>query len=131
MKQLLMSLKMLPSSTGVVYNANILQVEKDNVNEQQDSQQDSQEDSQEDTQTATKRDGSQPNYDYLLDMGYRSGSFQRRDALLARRDKKAEELHQMRKKPFKELWLDDLDKFMEQLDVSDEYRKHESIVARV
>ena len=88
-----------------------LQQDDDIVDAEADDSQDS---------AAARRDGDDEtlDYDYLLDMSIRSLTKPKKEALLAERDRKVEELYQLQKKTPKDLWREDLDAFMKQLQVA-------------
>uniref|UniRef100_H2Z119 DNA topoisomerase 2 n=1 Tax=Ciona savignyi TaxID=51511 RepID=H2Z119_CIOSA len=58
-----------------------------------------------------------PDFNYILSMPLWSLSKERKEELLRQRDAKCGELEDLKKKTPKELWIDDLDKFMEELEV--------------
>ena len=67
-----------------------------------------------------RRDGDDDeklDYHYIMNMPQWATSQDDVDAILAKRDSKAEELYQLQKKTHKDLWRDDLDAFMQQLQV--------------
>ena len=57
-----------------------------------------------------------PDYDYLLDMTTRHFSNQKRDELLRKKEVKSEELHILHGKTPRDLWHEDLDHFMTELE---------------
>jgi DNA topoisomerase-2 len=63
-------------------------------------------------------DSKGPDFNYILAMQLWSLSKERKEALLKLRDEKAEELRLLRRKTSRDLWKDDLDKFVTELDVS-------------
>ncbi|XP_015784056.1 DNA topoisomerase 2-alpha-like [Tetranychus urticae] len=56
-----------------------------------------------------------PDYDYLLDMAMRSMLKEKADNLLKTRDAKKSELNELKKTTVQEMWLRDLDDFIEEL----------------
>ena len=50
-------------------------------------------------------------------------SKEKKEQLLKQRDDKAEELYQLRKKTKEDLWKDDLEAFLKELDVSFQYKR--------
>ncbi|XP_069993753.1 DNA topoisomerase 2-alpha isoform X2 [Penaeus vannamei] len=57
-----------------------------------------------------------PDYDYLLGMAMWSLTKERKDELLKKRDEKNQELEELKKKTPDNLWLNDLDEFLNKLD---------------
>ncbi len=57
------------------------------------------------------------NYDYLMGMAFWNLSKEKKDELLRQRDQKRTELNLLSKMTPDDLWLKDLDEFMEKLDV--------------
>ena len=78
---------------------------------------DAEADDSQDSTAARRDDDEKLDYNYLIDMPIGSLGEELREALLAERDRKAEQLGQFRKKTPKDLWRDDLDAFMKQLQV--------------
>uniref|UniRef100_A0A5S6QLN5 DNA topoisomerase 2 n=1 Tax=Trichuris muris TaxID=70415 RepID=A0A5S6QLN5_TRIMR len=69
------------------------------------------------------------NYDYLLSMAVVRLSLEEKDKLLRDRDCKVEQLEALRQKTPKDLWLEDLDKFIVELDdMEAKERREERIV---
>lgn len=76
-------------------------------------------DSQEDTQASDESEiQSGPDYNYLLNMMLWYLTKEKKDELLKQRDAKAKELVKLRKMMPPDLWREDLEGFLEQLDVS-------------
>eukprot|EP00731_Ephydatia_muelleri_P019883 Em0012g708a len=67
----------------------------------------------------------QPDYNYLLGMQLWSLTKEKKDEMIQNRDKKAEELRILKEKTPKDLWNDDLDKFLQELDIVEEKEKEE------
>ena len=88
--------------------------------QQDDDTVDAEADDSQDSATARGYDDGDEklDYDYLLDMSIRSLTKQKKEVLLAERDRKVEELYQLQKKTPKDLWREDLDAFMKQLQVA-------------
>ena len=61
---------------------------------------------------------SSTDFNYLLSMQLWCLTKERKDDLLKQRDNKSEELYQLRKKSPKDLWMDDLEIFLKELEVS-------------
>ena len=59
-----------------------------------------------------------PDYNYILGMALWCLSREKKDDLLKQRDDKSEELYQLKKKSPTDLWTDDLDSFLAELEVS-------------
>ena len=62
--------------------------------------------------------GSGPDYNYILSMPLWNLTREKKDELLKQRDGKSEELYQLRKKSPSDLWKDDLEAFVIDLEVS-------------
>ena len=56
-------------------------------------------------------------FNYILSMQLWSLTREKKDELLKQRDQKADQLHQLKKKQPTDLWRDDLDAFIAELDV--------------
>jgi len=72
------------------------------------------------SQSATEEGGKDkgPDFNYLLGMAMWCLTKERKDELLKQTEAKAEELRILKSKTPKQLWQDDLDAFMVELDVS-------------
>lgn len=66
-------------------------------------------------------------YDYLLGMSMWMLTKERKDELLKQRDSKMAELKALRDKTPSDLWRDDLDAFMEKIDVVEEKERNEEM----
>ncbi|KAK8401478.1 hypothetical protein O3P69_001004 [Scylla paramamosain] len=64
-------------------------------------------------------DSSGPDYDYLLGMKLWSLTLERKNEILKNRDEKTQELRLLKEKSPSDLWINDLDCFLEQLDAVD------------
>lgn len=62
-------------------------------------------------------DSKGPDFNYILNMSLWSLTNEKRDALLKLRDEKAEELRKLRFKTPPDLWKEDLNKLVDELDV--------------
>jgi DNA topoisomerase-2 len=59
-----------------------------------------------------------PDFNYILSMPLWSLTMERKDELIGKRDAKAKELSDLRRKSPTDLWKDDLEHFLVELDVS-------------
>ena len=59
-----------------------------------------------------------PDFNYILSMPLWNLTMEKKDELCGKRDAKAKELSDLRKKSPSELWRDDLEEFLAELDVS-------------
>lgn len=75
-------------------------------------------DSESENDGEAEDDNKGPDFNYILAMQLWSLSKERKEALLKLRDEKAEELRILRRKTSRDLWKEDLDKFLTELDVS-------------
>ena len=66
-------------------------------------------------------------YDYLLDMPMRSLTYERKEELLKKRDAKMTEYNILKAKSAADLWKEDLDHFMEQLQVVEDSEKENPV----
>ncbi|XP_078489042.1 transcription factor [Ciona intestinalis] len=69
-----------------------------------------------------------PDFNYILSMPLWSLSKERKDELLKQRDAKCGELEELKKKTPTRLWLDDLDKFMEELDKVEQKEREDAMM---
>ena len=65
-----------------------------------------------------EEDGSESDYNYILAMQLWSLTKERKEELLKQRDQKADQLYTLKKKSATDLWSEDLDAFIVELDVS-------------
>ncbi|XP_028390602.1 DNA topoisomerase 2-alpha-like isoform X2 [Dendronephthya gigantea] len=71
--------------------------------------------------------GSGPDYAYLLSMAILSLSKEKKDELLKQRDDKRSELATLRSKTPKDLWLEDLDRFLEGLEAVEAQEREDAL----
>lgn len=69
-----------------------------------------------------------PDFNYILNMQLWCLTKERKDELLKQRDAKAEELHLLRKKKPTDLWKDDLNNFITELDKVEKQEKEDDLV---
>ncbi|CDW56095.1 DNA topoisomerase 2 [Trichuris trichiura] len=69
-------------------------------------------------------------YDYLLSMAVLKLSLEEKDKILRDRDSKMEELEALRNKSPKDLWLEDLDQFMTELEKREKIEKEEELMTK-
>jgi len=74
------------------------------------------EDGNDDEEESDSEEDEGPDYNYLLSMQMWSLTKEKKDELLKQRDTKTDELYKLKKKSPTDLWTDDLDVFMEELD---------------
>jgi DNA topoisomerase-2 len=77
---------------------------------------------------AESDDSKGPDFNYILAMQLWSLSRERKEALLKMRDEKAEELRLLRMKTPRDLWKDDLDKFVVELDKVEQQEREDDAV---
>uniref|UniRef100_H2Z115 DNA topoisomerase 2 n=1 Tax=Ciona savignyi TaxID=51511 RepID=H2Z115_CIOSA len=82
-----------------------------------------------DEESAEVEDTKGPDFNYILSMPLWSLSKERKEELLRQRDAKCGELEDLKKKTPKELWIDDLDKFMEELERVEQKEQDDATMA--
>ncbi len=65
-----------------------------------------------------------PDFNYLMTLPMWSLTKEKKEALLKERDQKSDELYRLKKKTSQDLWRDDLDGFLKELDVREIIIEH-------
>lgn len=91
-------------------------------------------DGSEDDSSNDKEDIHTKHYNYLLGMAMWNLTLEKKQELLKKRDEKLDELETLKRKTPKDLWLEDLDEFLRQLEMiecneSEEPQKHVKVCA--
>ncbi|KAI0228357.1 DNA topoisomerase 2-beta [Lamellibrachia satsuma] len=98
--------------------------DSDPIKAWKESQEKLETDSQEDTQASDESETqSGPDYNYLLNMMLWYLTKEKKDELLKQRDAKAKELAKLRKMMPPDLWREDLEGFLEQLDIVEQQQR--------
>ncbi|KAL3855352.1 hypothetical protein ACJMK2_014568 [Sinanodonta woodiana] len=94
--------------------------EAQNKGKEVNDSEDSEDESKEDTSSG-------PDFNYILGMPIWNLTKERKDELLKQRDKKAAELADLKKKTPTDLWSDDLEKFLVELDVVEKQERDDDV----
>ncbi|KAL5005907.1 hypothetical protein ScPMuIL_017065 [Solemya velum] len=88
------------------------------------------EDEEDDDAESTASGSSGPDFNYILSMALWCLTKEKKDELIKQKEAKAEELTKLRRKEPSDMWLDDLENFLTELDRVEQLEKEDAIVAK-
>ncbi|XP_069949301.1 DNA topoisomerase 2-alpha isoform X3 [Cherax quadricarinatus] len=77
-----------------------------------------------------EEDSKGPDYDYLLGLAMWNLTKEKKDELLKRRDEKNQEVIVLKEKTVDDLWLEDLNKFLEELDIVEKSEREDEMSSK-